>query len=267
MKKGLLFTLVLLLSGLLTGCQSSNSFTYIIDESFTETITMGTSADYAPYEWPMNVDGKQTIVGIDIEIAKEIAKALQMNLKVVNKSFDFLLDDLQSGKVDFVMAAMTPTEERAEKVDFSIVYYEATQVVLIQESKLDLYTSIESLNESTKRIGAQMGSIQADLADEYFSSSQQTIISSVPDLAMKLSTGQLDGVILESPVANGFIQNMSGLALAPFAIGEPDGGSAVAVEKGNVSLLTTINEVLNSLISSGQLDQIVSEMILLNSGE
>jgi ABC-type amino acid transport substrate-binding protein len=251
----------------LAACSSSNVFTYVIDESFTEYITMGTSADYAPYEWPMNVGGKQTIVGIDIEIAKHIAQALGKNLKVVNKSFDFLLDDLQSGKVDFVMAAMTPTEARAQKVDFSNIYYEATQVLLIQTVNLNIYSSIDSLNLSSKRVGAQMGSIQADLLAEFFPNSQATILAAVPDLALRLQQGQLDGLIVEKPVADGYVINLSGLSIAPFIIGEPDGGSAVAVQKGNQTLLALINQVIADLISSGTLDDIVAQMVILNSGE
>ena len=246
----------------LAACSSSNVFTYVIDESFTEYITMGTSADYAPYEWPMNVGGKQTIVGIDIEIAKYIAQALGKNLKVVNKSFD-----LQSGKVDFVMAAMTPTEARAQKVDFSNIYYEATQVLLVQTVNLSIYSSIDSLNLSTKRVGAQMGSIQADLLAEFFPNSQATILAAVPDLALRLQQGQIDGLIVEKPVADGYVINLSGLSIAPFIIGEPDGGSAVAVQKGNQALLAVINQVIADLISSGTLDDIVAQMVILNSGE
>jgi len=263
----LVLSFTLGLTMVLSACQSSNIFTYIIDESYDEFITMGTSADYAPYEWPMNVGGKQTIVGIDIEIAKHIASALGKNLKVVNKGFDFLLDDLQNGKVDFVMAAMTPTPARAEKVDFSIVYYEAKQVVLIQSSKIGTYPSIESLNLSTQRVGAQLGSIQADLVNEYFADAQKTILQSVPDLILRLSQGQLDAVVVEEPVANGYLANIQGLHIASITIGEPDGGSAVAVQKGNTTLLDTINTVLTSLIESGELDEIVKAMVILNSGE
>lgn len=249
----------------LVACNSSNIFTYIIDESYKEYVTMGTSADYPPYEWPLNVDGKQTLVGIDIEIAKHIAEALGKNLRVVNKSFDYLLEDLQAGKVDFVIAGMTPTAEREEVVDFSIVYYEAVQVVLVQDDDVLTYTSIESLNQPTLRVGAQLGSIQADLLADNFPNAQPTILTAIPDLILRLQQGQVDAVIVEGPVAEGYLQNVEGLSIASFAIGEPDGGSAVAVESGNADLLAVINQVLTDLIESGELDNIVNEAILLNT--
>ena len=266
MKKGLMITVLMLFVGLVSGCSaSSNIYTYILDESYEGFITLGTSADYPPYEWPMQVEGKNTLVGIDVEIAKEIAHALEKNLKVVNKGFDFLLDDLENGKVDFVLAGMSPTEERAEQVDFSMVYYEAIQVVLVQKSMVNTYTSIESLNLANIRIGAQMGSIQQELANDTFTVAQKSFIQSIPDLVMRLMDGQVDAVIMEKPVADGYVLNQTSLAISTIQIGDPDGGSAVAVEKGNVELLKVINAVLTELIDSGKMDEIVADAIILNS--
>ena len=266
MKKGLMITVLMLFVGLVSGCSaSSNIYTYILDESYEGFITLGTSADYPPYESPMQVEGKNTLVGIDIEIAKEIAHALEKNLKVVNKGFDFLLDDLENGKVDFVLAGMTPTEERALQVDFSMVYYEAIQVILVQKSMVNTYTSIESLNLANIRIRAQMGSIQQELANDTFTVAQKSFIQSIPDLVMRLMDGQVDAVIMEKPVADGYVLNQSSLAISTIQIGDPDGGSAVAVEKGNVELLKVINAVLTELIDSGKMDEIVADAIILNS--
>ena len=263
-KKGFIMSILLLTILVLTGCGSSNVYTYIIDDSYTEYITLGTSADYPPYEWPTRVDGKETLVGIDIEIAKAIAKAEGKNLKVINKGFDFLLEDLKNGKVDFVLAGMTPTAERAEQVDFSMVYYEAIQVVLVKTTNVETYNSFDALNQSTVRVSAQLGSIQQELA-ETFTNAQKQYIQAVPDLVMRLIDGQVDAVIMEKPVADGYIKNQTGLNIAPITIGDPDGGSAVAVKKGDQALLDSINAVITDLINSGKMDEIVNEMILLNA--
>ncbi|PKK86872.1 MAG: amino acid ABC transporter, partial [Tenericutes bacterium HGW-Tenericutes-8] len=200
----------------------------------------------------------------DIEIAKAIAKAEGKNLKVINKGFDFLLEDLKNGKVDFVLAGMTPTEERAEQVDFSMVYYEAIQVVLVKTLNVETYSSFDALNKSTVRVAAQLGSIQQELA-ETFTHAQKQYIQAVPDLVMRLIDGQVDAVIMEKPVADGYIQNQTGLSIASITIGDPDGGSAVAVQKGDQALLASINAVITELISSGKMTEIVNDMILLNS--
>ncbi len=268
-KKIFMMSVSLYLVIMLIGCDmvSSNTFTFVLDESYESYITMGTSADYPPYEWLMN-DGNNnhTVVGIDIEIAKVIAHALGKNLRVVNRGFDFLLEDLKSGKVDFVISAMTPTEERSKVVDFSNIYYKATQVVLIKSNDLETFDSIDALNKSNIRIGAQLGSIQQTYAEDLFTLAQKQFIQAVPDLVLGLRNNQLSGVIMERPVAEGFINNLSGLAIANFSIGDPEDGSAVAVRKNNDALLAVINDVLETLISTGQIDQFVSDFILLNNG-
>ena len=194
------------------------------------------------------VDGKQTLVGIDIEIAKIIAKSLGKNLKIINKGFDFLLDDLNSGKLDFVLAGLTPTDKRKKQVDFSIVYYEATQVILTQTKNTSKYSTIEDLNKKNIRIGAQIGSIQQTLAETVFKDTQKQFIQSVPDLVLRLSNDQINGVILERPVAEGYVKNIQGLSILDIEIGDKDGGAAVAVKKANQSLLDVINQVLQKAV-------------------
>ncbi|PKK92601.1 MAG: amino acid ABC transporter, partial [Tenericutes bacterium HGW-Tenericutes-6] len=154
MKK--LFIFILLIAGTisLTGCSnSSNVFDFILDDSYTEFVTMATSADYPPYENIVeDADGKNTVAGVDIEIGKAIAKALGKNLRVVHKGFDFLVEDVRAGKVDFIIAAMTPTPSRALIVDFSKSYYTeetVSQVVLIHKDDAATFQTIEDLNLTT----------------------------------------------------------------------------------------------------------------------
>lgn len=263
MKKVLSVFILTMILTVLFGYGSSNIYTFELDESYEGYITLGTSADYAPYEWIKNVNGKAELVGIDIEIAKSIAHAMNKNLKVINKGFDFLLDDLEKGKVDFVLAGMTPTDKRKEVVDFSMVYYQAIQVVMINEVNIDKYQTFDDLNLSTIRIGAQLGSIQQELA-ETFTNAQKQYIQTIPDLMMRLSDGQIDAVIVEKPVADGFVFNREGLAISSIMIGDPDGGSAVAVQKGNTELLNVINQVIEELITSNKMNEIVVNMISLN---
>ncbi|HHW79932.1 MAG TPA: transporter substrate-binding domain-containing protein [Acholeplasmataceae bacterium] len=268
MKKNILLGLLIMLGLVLTACKtdSISTFDYIIDESFDEFIVMGTSADYPPYEWPKTVDGKLTLVGIDIEIAKEIAKKVGKNLKVVNKNFDFLLEDLESGKVDFVMAAMTPSEDRKKRVDFSDIYYFAEQVALIHKDNLNEYTSVESLDQTTIRIGAQLGTVQQELVDSLFNNAQTRYIKQIPTLIMNLQDKQIGALVVERPIAEGYKNNTDDLVIANIDLPqEDDNGFAVAVSKGNTSLLNNINEVLQALINSGQMDEIVKTMTELNN--
>ena len=121
MKKLLLGLVSLLLWFGLSSCQSSsNVFDFVLDESYDGFVTMATSADYAPYEWIVDDgNGKSVVQGVDIEITKEIARALGKNLRVIHKGFDFLIEDVRNDRVDFIIAGLTPTPSRAEIIDFS----------------------------------------------------------------------------------------------------------------------------------------------------
>ena len=141
----------------------------------------------------------------------------------------------------------------------------ATQVVLIENKNIDVYTSVESMNLSNIRIGAQLGSIQQDYANDLFQAPQKQFIQAVPDLVLGLTSGQLAGVIMEKPVAEGYINNITGLSIANFILGNPEDGSAVAVRKGNKALLELINDTIQILQESGQIDQFVKDSVLLNS--
>ena len=86
-------------------------------------LVVGTSADYPPLEFTASENGKTKYVGVDIELAKDIAKDLGVKLVIKNMSFDSLLVALETGKVDMVISAMTPTPERKQSVAFSKIYY------------------------------------------------------------------------------------------------------------------------------------------------
>lgn len=93
-------------------------------------LVMGTNAEFAPFEF---IDDNGTIVGYDIEIAKEIARKLGYKLVIENMNFDSLIAALNSGKVDMVVAGMTANDERRQQVDFSDNYYDAAQVIIVKE--------------------------------------------------------------------------------------------------------------------------------------
>lgn len=99
----------------------------------SEEIVMGTNAEFEPFEFH---DDANNIVGFDIEVANEIANAAGKKLKIEDMNFDSLISALAAGKVDFVIAGMTVTEERLQNVDFSESYFNASQVIIVREESL-----------------------------------------------------------------------------------------------------------------------------------
>ena len=117
------------LSLLCFGCSSEEN-----NDGKANTIVFGTNAEFPPFEFVASNGGViGNFDGIDMAIADLIAKDNEMTAEIKNMEFDSLLIALENGQVDAVIAGMTVDPERAEKVDFSIPYYQATQVMIVKE--------------------------------------------------------------------------------------------------------------------------------------
>ena len=220
-------------------------------------IVIGTSADYPPYEFHKSINGKDTIVGFDIEIAKEIAKDLGVELEIKDMKFDGLLAALETGNIDFVAAGMTPTEDRKKNVDFSKIYYTAVQCVVIRSEDEGTIKSLEDLKG--KKVGVQKGAVQEQLAKEQLTSSEIKPLGKVSDLILSLNTKKVDAVIVELPVAKAYVQQNSSLALSKIELKSEEEGSAIAVKKGNVDLVDSINATIDRLINDKAIEKFVAE--------
>ena len=131
----------------LTGCGKSD-----------DTLIMVTEAGFAPYEY--YDDGE--IVGVDIDIAREIAKEMGKELVVKDVAFDSIINEVKTGKADFGAAGISYTDERAKQVDFSINYSTSNQVVVVKNG-----SNIRDVNNiDGKKIAVQLGSV----ADTYVTS-------------------------------------------------------------------------------------------------
>lgn len=229
-----------------------------------KTIVLGTSADYAPYEFPViNSDGTESIVGFDIMIAKEIAKDLGVDLSIKNLDFSGLLDALNSNNVDFIMSGITPTEERKQSIDFSDIYYKAQNVILIQKNKENSINSVDDLDNLT--IGVQLGSLQDKLAQEKLKNSNLKSLMRIPELVLELLSGKVDAIVTETPVAEQYIKTNPNLVMINInELNENlDSGSAVGIKKGQEELLKSINSTLNRLTNEGKITEFFNESLNL----
>ena len=135
MKKKLSLLLLFIVTAVftLTGCGSKK------DE---DVFTIGLEAGYAPFNWTqlddsngaVKIEGSSEYAGgYDIQIAKKIADSLGKKLVVVKTEWDGLVPSLVSGKIDAIIAGMSPTEKRKETIDFTDVYYKSDLVMLVKK--------------------------------------------------------------------------------------------------------------------------------------
>ncbi len=227
-------------------------------------LVLGTSADYPPFEFHIEVNGKDTIVGFDIDIANKIAENIGVELEIVDMKFEGLLPALTAGKIDLIVSGMTPTDERKQSVDFSLTYYDARQTMLVLTESVGTLNTIEAFDG--KILGVQKSSIQEDLAKTMFTSSEAKAIDKIPNLIMELKTGKVDGLILAEPVAKQYATANPDLSLNGLDLGS-EGGSAIAVQKDSGTFLEAIDATIKDLMDSGEMDQIISDAMLLSEGE
>lgn len=227
-------------------------------------LVLGTSADYPPFEFHIEVEGKDTIVGFDIDIANKIAENIGVELEIVDMKFEGLLPALTAGKIDLIVSGMTPTDERKQSVDFSLTYYDARQTMLVLTESVGTLNTIEAFDG--KILGVQKSSIQEDLAKTMFTSSEAKAIDKIPNLIMELKTGKVDGLILAEPVAKQYATANPDLSLNGLDLGS-EGGSAIAVQKDSGTFLEAIDATIKDLMDSGEMDQIISDAMLLSEGE
>lgn len=231
-------------------------------------IILGTSADYPPYEFHTQIDGKDTIVGFDVALAREIANDLNVQLEIKDMDFDGLLAALASGNVDIVIAGMTPTDERKQNVDFTSIYYFAEHGVLIRKADEAKYAAtVESLKNAM--IGAQRGAIQVGLAKTRIKGvaddkkdqphPQVKELGKLPDLVMELKNSKVEAVVAELPVAKAYLGANDDLMLASYTFKDADGGSAIACKKGETALVTELDKTIARLTADGSIDRFVKE--------
>ncbi|GAB6089582.1 ABC transporter substrate-binding protein [Spirochaeta dissipatitropha] len=242
------------------GCSSQTTLSRIEKNG---KLVLGTSADYPPYEFVIMQDGRATIVGFDIEIARQLASDIgehlgrTVTLDIQDIGFDGLLQALNSDRVDIVIAGMTPSEERAKSVDFSDIYYVAQQGIMVRTEDVERFTSLESLAGRT--VGAQLSTIQEELVTEELPDSRLVSLGRIPDLMLELKNGMIDALVVELPVAEGYARANADLVITDIAIGDAEGGSAVAIKKGNDDLVNLINQSLQRMIADGTIDRFVAE--------
>ena len=220
-------------------------------------IIVGTSADYPPYEFHKEVNGKDTIVGFDIEIAKSLAKDLGVTLEIKDLKYDGLLAALEAGNIDFIISGMTPTPERQQSVDFTKIYYTAVQTAVIRAEDKDKFKTIDDLKG--KRVGAQKGATQEQIVTKQMPGSEMKSLSKISDLMLDLKNKKTDALVVELPVATAYLSKNPDLIISDIKLSTEDSGSAIAVKKGSSDLVDAMNASLDKLMNDKTVDKFVME--------
>jgi len=252
MKKKISILMVLTLSivMLLTACGSK--------DATQGTFKVGMEAGYAPFNWTQkdNSNGAVQIEGTseyaggyDVEIAKKIAASMNKKLVIVKTEWDGLVPALTSGKIDAIIAGMSPTAERKKTIDFSANYYKSDLVMVVKKGgKYENAKSIQDFKGA--KITAQLNTFHYTVIDQIIGVNKQTAMDNFPAMRVALESGIIDGYVSERPEGVSASTANKNFAMVEFttkfATSDDDTAIAVGVAKGS-TLTTKINEVLSGV--------------------
>jgi polar amino acid transport system substrate-binding protein len=245
MRFGIALVVALATAGIAAGCGDDNGggdLGLIKDGQ----LLAGIDTPFPPFEkgHPPNV------TGYDIDVINAIAD--EMGLEVVQEetSFDTIFRDVAQGKFDVAVAASTITPERERTVDFSDPYYLADQSLLVAEGS-DI-GSQEDLGGAT--VGAQDGTTGETYANDETDAAEVRGYPGGTDAINALRAGQIDAVIVDSPVAEDAVQKQSGLEIAEKIVTRELYGFSFAPD--NDALREKVNEALTTLKEDGTIAEL-----------
>ena len=229
-------------------------------------LTMVTSPDFAPYEfYSLDEAGNPTLAGFDIALGHYIADYLGLELEIIPMDFDGTISELAAGKADIGMAGYSPDPDRENAMDFSDVYYTGGQSFVCHVDNAGMFTTLADANKAEYQIGAQIGSIQADLAKENTPDADIVELSKVTDIIAEVIGGKLNGAFIETVVAETYAKNYPELCVV-LPVPYDAEGSVVGVKNGNAALLAAVNLAIEAALADGSMSQFVADANAAASG-
>ena len=228
-----------------------------------EYLRIGMEAAYAPFNWTQDDDKNGAVKiegtnqyanGYDVQIAKQVAKALGKKPLVVKTSWNGLIPALTSGKLDMIIAGMSPTAERKKEIAFSNSYYTSEPVVLV--NKDGAYANAKTLKDfKGAKITSQQGVYLYNLISQLTGAKQETAMGDFAQMRQALESGVIDGYISERPEALTAESANSKFKMIQFKKGfevnEEDATIAIGMRK-NDNRLEQVNAAITKISAKDQ---------------
>ncbi len=221
-----------------------------------QTITVGTNAEYAPFEY---LDSNGDLTGFDIDLMEAIAKEEGAVIDWRDMPFDSLVGSMEAGDIKVIAAAVGPTKERAKSVDFSDIYYTGSQSIISKEA--DAIDNFEDLSGKTISVleGAQSDLIASGETTDYGEVKDAKVkrFKTASSAIMELKNGGADAVIIDTIMADIFCSQTEGLVA--FKVDGTEEDTVFCIEKGNTELKALIDDGLKKVHENGVYDQLYAQ--------
>jgi polar amino acid transport system substrate-binding protein len=236
----------------LVSLAASASLAFAASALDKSVLVVGTEGTYPPFEF---YDDNNALTGFDVDLMALIGPKIGREIKFVDMAFDGLVPALISGKIDVIAAALNATEERRKVVDFSDVYQVADAAILTKTGN-DGIKSLADLKGKT--IGVQLGTTEDLYLSDAGLGADVKRYQKTDDAVREVLLDRLDGVLIDTPVASGYLESdrFAGFLKIAFKemINGPEEGFSLAIHKGDPQFLDALNKALRELADSGELD-------------
>lgn len=182
--------------------------------------------------------------GYEVDLLKELSRRAEFGLNFRRALWSVIISELVAGEIDLVCSAATITNERAREVDFCSPHLEITLAV-VKRPGIATNASLDAL-----RVGVRRGTTAEAYVRRYASGESVHVSESNHELYAGLTTGKLDAVVDDSPIAKWFSRSTPGLQFVGTLAGT-EGAYAIMIRKGNDKLRAKINQTLDEINNDG----------------
>jgi len=221
-------------------------------------LLVGFEAGYMPFEM---TDQKGDFVGFDIDVAKEMAKAMGVKFTPVNTSWDGIISSLLTKKFDLIMSGMTVTQERNLKINFADPYITIGQTILLNKKHGKTVKSYKDLNNAKYIVTSKLGTTGEQATKRLMPKANYKSFETESEASLEVLNGKADAFVYDLPYCVAFMaqQGVGKLIFLdqPFTY-EP---LAWAVRKGDPDFLNWLNNFLRQFKNDGRYDSLYDKWI------
>jgi len=225
------------------------------EKNLPEKIVVGSSADFAPFEYVDEITGE--LKGFDLDLMRAIGQELGMEVEIKNVAWDGIIPGLLAGNYNVIASGLTINEERKEVVNFTDAYINAGQVIAVRLGDQRIKSPKDLAG---KKVAVQVNTTGDLVVTEMQENGSVAIaeirrFNNAPDAFLELMNGGVDAVVIDLGVAGEQLKATPGLyqmAGEPFTVEE----YGFALRKSDTALLEKINTALAALRKNGVYDEI-----------
>lgn len=257
MKKLVTVLLVAVMTLCMVGCGEAPKKGKIEQIKESGKLVLATASGYPPFEF-VSIENNGDVIGIDVALAQAIADELGVDLVVKDMAFSELIMTLSAGNCDIVIAGLPETPERAEVVDFSMVYVNDEQTIIVRSEDAGKYTSLADFEG--KIVDVEMGASSETVAKDELTNAKINSLSLIADCFMELSQGKCDAVVTSMVVGKQYVVNNDSFAeMNAIKFVNKDKPTQACVQKGDAEFLQLVNDVIKKNQDNGNFDKWIEE--------